>query len=249
MSDLSDQQSDGDAEKNFSGANTVARQRRYVRLAAIVVLVIVALLKPRVDEWLGDDEQPQGNETAVVENDSTNDTGSESVESELDETAPADVQDDESVSDSTSESSSSDPESNSEDREPGELTEIRPRVFQSTAGLLYLPGSEEGHRLQHVMEHAEDEPERPIHGVFEGDQAAILRNIDIAYQRVLDKKSGVHAEESRDRIAYTIDLRNRIGYVGGQVGKRNDYPECRYLKLVLEDGNEVITAFPTNRSR
>ena len=106
------------------------------------------------------------------------------------------------------------------EQEFGELTEIRSRVFQSTAGLLYVPGSEDGHRLQHIMEHAEDEPGRPIHGVFEGDQAAILRNIDIAYQKVLDGKSGVHSEVSGDRVAYTIDLRNRIGYVGGQVGKR-----------------------------
>ena len=38
------------------------------------------------------------------------------------------------------------------------LTEIRPDVFQSPAGLVYTPGSRHGHRLAHVMAHAHDDP-------------------------------------------------------------------------------------------
>ena len=241
MSESSDPQSGEHNVGNSSHTHTLVRQRRYTRLAAIVVLILVALLKPRVDEWLGNDKDalPPGGDPAIVENDSTGD-----VDREVNgpDTAA-------SVEEADTGPLPSDADETSGEGEPGQLTEIRPRVFQSTAGLLYLPGSEDGHRLQHIMEHAEDEPNRPIHGVFEGDQAAILRNIDIAYQKVLNGDSGVHSAESDDRIAYTIDLRNRIGYVGGQVGKRNDYPECRYVKLVLENGNEVITAYPTNRSR
>ena len=51
-----------------------------------------------------------------------------------------------------------------------ELREVRRGVFESPAGLLYLPGSEEGHRIDHVLQHLEDNPRKKLHGVFEGDR-------------------------------------------------------------------------------
>jgi hypothetical protein len=99
------------------------------------------------------------------------------------------------------------------------------------------------------MEHAEDDPDRPIHGVFEGDRATILANIDNAYSMALSGSSGVHEQQSNGRTVYTINLKRRIGYVGGQVGERTNYPSCQYLRLVLQNGNEVVTAYPTNQSK
>jgi hypothetical protein len=40
-----------------------------------------------------------------------------------------------------------------------------------------------------------------------------------------------------------VDLGRRIGYIGGQTGKRKNYPAASHLRLVLE-GQNVITAFP-----
>ena len=119
--------------------------------------------------------------------------------------------------------------------------------FRSTAGLVYLPGSADGHRLKHVLKHAKDNPSKPVHGVFDGDRDQILEWIDKAY--VMGKKGDKNArkESQRDRVVYTANLNQRVGYVGGQKGKRNNNKECRYLRLVVENGNEVITAYPADR--
>lgn len=129
----------------------------------------------------------------------------------------------------------------------GELTEIRKGVLQSTAGLVYRRGSVDGHRLDHVLEHARDNQEKPIHGVFMGGREEILAVIDEGYQ--IAQKRGpptVKKEEEGDRTVYLVDMKRKIGYLGGQVGDRKNHPPCRLLRLVLE-GNEVITAFPTDR--
>jgi len=129
----------------------------------------------------------------------------------------------------------------------GVLTEVRKGVLQSTAGLIYRRGSVDGHRLDHVLEHSRDNLDKPIHGVFLGDREEILAVIDEGYQ--IAQKRGppiVRKEEEGDRTVYLVDMKRKIGYLGGQVGDRKNHPACRLLRLVLEE-NEVITAFPTDR--
>jgi hypothetical protein len=46
------------------------------------------------------------------------------------------------------------------------------------------------------------------------------------------------------RVEYTVRLSRSIGYEGGQQGRRNDHPKLNRLKLIVEDGNELITAYP-----
>ncbi len=95
------------------------------------------------------------------------------------------------------------------------------------------------------MKHAEDNLSKPVHGVFSGDRDQIFEWIDMAYIKAQKGGKGVKADGDGDRIAYTVDMGKKIGYVGGQVGKRKGKPACRYLKLVVEDGNEVVTAYPS----
>ena len=126
----------------------------------------------------------------------------------------------------------------------GTLREIRRNVFESTAGLHYVPGSADDHRLRHVMQHAEDDLTKPIHGVFEGDRDQILAVIDEAWQKAGKADSDVRSEKQNDRRIYTVNLRRRIGYMGGSEGERKSNPECRYVRLVLENQNIVVTAYP-----
>ncbi|MEM6654516.1 MAG: hypothetical protein AAF596_01810 [Planctomycetota bacterium] len=126
----------------------------------------------------------------------------------------------------------------------GFLTEVRPKVFRSPAGLIYAPGSAQGHRVQHVMAHARDQPSRPgPHGVFDADEAAdVLAVIDRAYRRAAGGGADrVRREEGR--TIYTVDLGERIGYIGGQTGNARGRPGSRRLRLILE-GKSVITAYP-----
>ena len=127
----------------------------------------------------------------------------------------------------------------------GQLRDVGKDIFESSAGLRYLPGSADGHRLKHVMKHAADDPKKKIHGVFEGDRDTILAVIDEAW--IQAKKSGpdVRRQSQNDRTVVTANLKRRIGYVGGSDGAAKKNPECRFLRLVLERQNDVVTAYPT----
>lgn len=127
----------------------------------------------------------------------------------------------------------------------GKLRELEDNVFESTAGLLYVPGGAEGHRLKHVMQHAKDNPSKPVHGVFDGDRDEILAVIDEAFMKAKKGGSDVRSEKQNGRRVYTVNLRRRIGQVGGSEGERQGHPDCRFVRIVLENENEVITAFPS----
>lgn len=127
----------------------------------------------------------------------------------------------------------------------GELREIRDYVFESTAGLLYVKGSADGHRLKHVMQHAKDDLSKPKHGVFEGDRDQILAVIDEAYEKTKKGGKDVRKNDQGGRTVFIVNLGRKIGYVGGSSGERAGNPDCRYVQLVLEDENVVITAYPT----
>jgi hypothetical protein len=127
----------------------------------------------------------------------------------------------------------------------GKLKEIDDNVFESTAGLLYVPGGAEGHRLKHVMQHAKDNPSKPVHGVFDGDRDEILAVIDEAFMKTKKGGSEVRSEKQNGRRVYTVNLRRRIGQVGGSEGERQGHPDCRFVRIVLENENEVISAYPS----
>ena len=124
------------------------------------------------------------------------------------------------------------------------LEEVGRDSYRSETGLLYTRGSVHGHRLKHLMSHAEDDPNRPgQHGVFdETDPAALVQLIDEVYLQALQDKNTRKSTEDR-RTVYTIDLGRRVGYIGGESGGRRDHPPARHVRLVLE-GERFITAFP-----
>jgi hypothetical protein len=125
----------------------------------------------------------------------------------------------------------------------GLLREISFDRFISPAGLLYTPGSAEGHRLEHLRRHTKDDPGRPgSHGVFDGEMEGALKTIDRAYERAKKNQRTTKSVDG-DRTIYTVDMGGRIGYVGGRDGGRKRKPMARRVRMVLE-GNRVITAYP-----
>lgn len=125
----------------------------------------------------------------------------------------------------------------------GLLQEIGPDRYLSPAGLLYTPGSAEGHRLEHLKRHTADQPGRPgKHGVFDGGIEGALTTIEKAYEKAKVKQRTT-TQVDGSRTIYTVDMGKRIGYVGGREGNQKSKPMARRIRLVLE-GNRVITAFP-----
>ena len=125
----------------------------------------------------------------------------------------------------------------------GLLQEVSPKRFMSPEGLLYTPGSAEGHRLEHLKRHTVDQPSRPgKHGVFDGGMEGALKSIEKAYQKAkADQRTTKQVDGNR--TIYTVDMGKRIGFVGGRDGNQKRKPMARRLRMVLE-GNRVITAFP-----
>ncbi|MFE5487961.1 polymorphic toxin-type HINT domain-containing protein [Streptomyces sp. NPDC056527] len=100
--------------------------------------------------------------------------------------------------------------------------------FESPGGLIYGPGSTEGHRIAHVMEHTRPNPSKPTHSVFKDpDQAKVLGLLDEGWA-----KRG--APDPSDPARYVVPMGREIG----TAGERN-------LRIVVVPGtNRVITAFP-----
>jgi hypothetical protein len=124
------------------------------------------------------------------------------------------------------------------------LTETGRDTYRSAAGLRYTRGSQHGTRLAHLMSHTRDESDRVgQHGVFDSDDpATVVRLVDEAYMKALageDSKS----DREGDQTDYMIDMKRRVGYVGGQSGNRRGKPPAHYIRLVVQ-GDRLITAFP-----
>lgn len=126
----------------------------------------------------------------------------------------------------------------------GFLQQAGRQVYETPAGLRYTRGSKHGHRLKHVLSHAEDEPNRPgQHGVFEpGDLETVLRVIDEAYEQALSG-SNTKTEQEGNRTVYEVNLRRTIGYIGGQSGNRRGNPAAKHVRMIVQEKN-LITAFP-----
>ena len=124
--------------------------------------------------------------------------------------------------------------------------QISSKDWQTPAGLVYGPGSREGHRIKHVLKHAENMPKRPgKHGVFiikvKDD---VFQLVDEAYQIAIKRgPPDVKKYQDGDRTVYTVNMKRKVGYIGGQYGEKNNNPPAYKIRFVLE-GKNVITAFP-----
>lgn len=124
----------------------------------------------------------------------------------------------------------------------GLLQEISKAHYLSPAGLIYGPGSTEGHRLDHLGRHIKDQPNRPgKHGVFDGGMQGALKTIDDDFKRAQKQQRTTETIDGSRTIS-TVDLGERVGFVGGQDGRRRRNPVARRVGLVLE--GKRITAYP-----
>ena len=130
------------------------------------------------------------------------------------------------------------------DKVHGVLTEIGRNRFESPAGLIYGPGSEEGHRLKHIARHLEDQPSRPgPHGVFDGEMKEFLLAIDRTVTLASKGSKGTTKRDDEGSTIYEASFDKPIGFLGGTDGKRRKNPAMKKLRVVVR-GKSVITAFP-----
>ncbi|MEW1829450.1 DUF6531 domain-containing protein [Streptomyces sp. NPDC088196] len=112
-----------------------------------------------------------------------------------------------------------------------ELADLGDSWYRSPEGLDYGPGSAEGHRITHVMQHTRDNPVKPAHGVFDTGNQGVLETVDEAWSR---RAAAVSVNQQGARTTYIIPMARQVGYNPGE----------EYISITVEHGNEVITAFP-----
>ena len=127
-----------------------------------------------------------------------------------------------------------------------QLKEVGRDRYQSPAGLLYTMGGRGEHRIEHVMRHSRDMSNRPAHGVFigNGDRDTVLKLIDDAWELAEAKSPKAKYEKSKGNDAWTVNMGRKVGFDGGKKGQRNGGKSLNSIKLILANGNQVITAYP-----
>lgn len=200
------------------------KKRLMLRLFVLGIMVLLALLRPRVNGWISGAAPPDPGGRVSSGPVSQESSGLPAERPTLEIVDPADES------------------RRVEAPDPGENENAE---FVSAAGLRYGRGSVDGHRLKHVLQHAQDDPQKRIHGVFDGDREQIIATIDEAWKKGRKGGPDVRSEQQNDRQVLTVKLSRRVGYVGGSEGRRQKFPECRYVRIVLEDDRNVISAYPT----
>lgn len=129
-------------------------------------------------------------------------------------------------------------------KKPFELKQTGELTWLSPAGLIYRGRDPQGKtRVEHVLRHAKDQPRRRgSHGVFDGGRDQALATVDEAWKLAKQKK--IKPKKEGDRLAYTIPMGKRVGYLGGSSGARRNNPPLSKVFIVVKGKSEVITAFP-----
>ncbi|MGV9214922.1 polymorphic toxin-type HINT domain-containing protein [Micromonospora sp. RB23] len=114
--------------------------------------------------------------------------------------------------------------------DPDDLVYLGNDWYRTPAGLNYGPGSRENHRVLHVLTHMQPNPSKPLHTVFSVTEEEVFPLIDEAWR----KKDGSMLNEAvGDKAWWGIPMDRPIGTNGE-----------RYLCLVIENTDVVITAYP-----
>lgn len=126
-------------------------------------------------------------------------------------------------------------------------------TWESRAGLTYGPDNQFGNRILHVMNHAEENLARELHGVFDSGVRGSLAVVDEGWQKVLAFGSSNPGEvrileQKGIRTTYEVNMHRRIGYVGGDLGNQLGRPKAEYLLIVVDNLHDIVTAYPTERA-
>jgi len=231
-------------------------------IAIVAILIGYVLLQPRANQWFGWDlpsipamlgeEKPKSKEMAKAKTKEDLEKSSTAGRKEASEREPTPSKVTTDRGKSKTQSTKLDSKSTDKpthqvsdsDKTHGILSEIGRNRFESPAGLIYGPGSEEGHRLKHIERHLADQPNRfGSHGVFEGDMEDFLAAIDDGYDRAKKGAKGTNKRTEDDSTVYEASFDKIIGFMGGKEGARRKNPPLKKIRIVVR-GNSLITAFP-----
>jgi len=126
----------------------------------------------------------------------------------------------------------------------GHIVKISQNVWKTRGGL-FIAGTDHDKmtRLEHIMRHTIDMPQRPVHGVFTISKTAVIELMDETWSKI--QSAVLTGQERGGRIAYIYDTGRIIGYMGGKKGKNQHNPRLKKVRIVIKKNKpEVVTFFP-----
>ena len=124
----------------------------------------------------------------------------------------------------------------------GSLKFVGPQRWVSQrTGLIYGDDPVFGNRVLHVLAHMANNTNKPVQGVYTVPRNQVLGLVDEAYLLIQKNPSAYRVGGNGSRVTYSVPMGRVVGYQGGHSGSGGP---LNNLFLVLENGNEVITAFP-----
>lgn len=126
----------------------------------------------------------------------------------------------------------------------GHIVKISQDTWKTRGGLL-IAGTDPDKmtRLEHIMKHTIDMPQRPVHGVFIINKAQVIELLDETWVRI--QSGALKGDERSGKVAYRYDTGRVIGYMGGKKGRRGHNPRLRQVLIVVKKNrSEVVTFFP-----
>ncbi|MDA1178630.1 MAG: OB-fold nucleic acid binding domain-containing protein, partial [Planctomycetota bacterium] len=128
---------------------------------------------------------------------------------------------------------------------PPILRKVGTNHWVSARGLEYRGVDPDGRsRREHILRHAKDDPDRSgPHGVFSAEDDEVFALIDEAWHKIETQK--IRPRTEGQRVAYTVPMGRRVGYLGGTAGRDRGHPPLDRIFIVLDEGtHNVVTAFP-----
>lgn len=134
------------------------------------------------------------------------------------------------------------PEAEACEKPEGPLEQIAVDSYVSEGGLSYLsdPGRFAS-RADHVLAHTVDDLSRPLHGVFavRSNACDVFDLLDDVLKRIEDGAAVMCGDGCFD-----VDMHRDVGTVGGTQGAAAGNPHTTWVRMVLADQDDVITAYP-----
>lgn len=126
----------------------------------------------------------------------------------------------------------------------GHIVKISHDTWKTRGGLL-IAGTDPDRmtRLEHIMKHTIDMPQRAVHGVFIINKAKVIELLDETWAKI--QSGALNGKERSGKVAYRYDTGRVIGYMGGKKGRKGHNPRLRQVLIVLKKNRpEVVTFFP-----
>jgi hypothetical protein len=89
----------------------------------------------------------------------------------------------------------------------------------------------------HIYEHTENDPKKPIHGIFDISNEDVDNLLEEIKKIILENNKKIFRRYfSGQEFIYEIDMGRKIGWMGGEYGEENGFPATSLVRVIMDRG-------------